>query len=258
MIHFLAGLAFIGAATHLGGCGPFRMAHALRAGEKLRVNWSRVSFTPRDLAVGMNVEREHRNITHCSPTMSAKIALAHLYERPDYYKLLKRHVEGLGEADLLRRYSTASKDLDEEQIEMMQAVGNLRRLKRDEERAEHLDRPLTRDQEIKNAEIRADNCFRVKHWAQKMRDSYKDVRSVTSHPAWGQTIRDVEDCRGDHEMDCDEDQHILWGARENIDRAHDRIRYARGLYEQHGCPAVAGSATTIPTSILGLGTMRKS
>lgn len=97
MFNLLAGIAFVGAASYLsGGCGPFRVHHAMRAGEKLRVNWSREKFTPRDLAIGMNVEREHRNITGCSPTMSAKIALAHLREKPNYYVLLRRHVDGLG------------------------------------------------------------------------------------------------------------------------------------------------------------------
>ena len=89
------GMLAIGVATALGRnyCGRFTKAHALRAAHKLRVNWSKVRFTPADLAHGMNVEREHRNITGCSPTMSAKIALAHFRERPDYYRRLSRYVE---------------------------------------------------------------------------------------------------------------------------------------------------------------------
>jgi hypothetical protein len=95
MIHALAGAVAIGVATALGRshCGPFHQAHALRAAHKLHVNWARARFTPADLAQGMNIEREHRNVTHCSPTLSAKIALAHLYEKPSYYRLLKKYVE---------------------------------------------------------------------------------------------------------------------------------------------------------------------
>jgi hypothetical protein len=78
--------------VELSGC-RFNAGHAKRAGHKLRVNFKKRGFTPSELAKGMNVEREHRNITHCNPTMTAKIALAHLYERPDYYKRLKK-VEG--------------------------------------------------------------------------------------------------------------------------------------------------------------------
>jgi hypothetical protein len=89
------GMLALGVATALGRnyCGRFTKAHALRAAHKLRVNWPKVRFTPADLAHGMTVEREHRNITGCSPTMSAKIALAHLRERPDYYRRLSRYVE---------------------------------------------------------------------------------------------------------------------------------------------------------------------
>lgn len=44
----------------------------------------------RDLARGMNVELEHRDVTGGDPTLSALIALAHLRERADYYALLAR------------------------------------------------------------------------------------------------------------------------------------------------------------------------
>lgn len=54
---------------------------------------SRERFTVADLKVGMNVEREHFDVTHCNRMLTAKIALAHLRERPDYYQRLKRYVE---------------------------------------------------------------------------------------------------------------------------------------------------------------------
>ena len=46
------------------------------------------------LLAGMNVEREHADVTRCSPLLSAKIAAAHLRERGDYYRRLARYVEG--------------------------------------------------------------------------------------------------------------------------------------------------------------------
>ena len=46
--------------------------------------------TLRDLARGMSAELEHRDVTGSDALLSAKIALAHLKERPDYYDLLAR------------------------------------------------------------------------------------------------------------------------------------------------------------------------
>jgi hypothetical protein len=71
-------------------CRRFTLAQARRV--QLHSPLAR-RFPARDLLVGMNVEREHGNITHCSPVLSAKIALAHLRERPDYYRRLLRYVE---------------------------------------------------------------------------------------------------------------------------------------------------------------------
>lgn len=48
-------------------------------------------FTPNDLLAGMNIELEHglidpnTNVTNNDPEMTAKIALAHLNEFPNYY-----------------------------------------------------------------------------------------------------------------------------------------------------------------------------
>jgi hypothetical protein len=72
-------------------CRAFTFAQARRAASRLGVD----GLVPlRTLRAGMNVEREHRDIGACrSPTMAARIALAHLRERPDYYARLKRYVE---------------------------------------------------------------------------------------------------------------------------------------------------------------------
>lgn len=42
------------------------------------------------LLEGMNVELEHVDVTGGNPSLSAKIALSHLREKPDYYIRLKK------------------------------------------------------------------------------------------------------------------------------------------------------------------------
>lgn len=71
--------------------GPaFTTAQAERAGRRLGVNYARLAITPMALRVGMNAERDHSNVTHGSPTTTAKLALAHMKEHPDYYARLKK------------------------------------------------------------------------------------------------------------------------------------------------------------------------
>jgi hypothetical protein len=58
--------------------------------ENIGVDLSKEKFTLSDINRGAIVEEEHGmrpdlNITNSNPIMSAKIALAHLYEREDYY-----------------------------------------------------------------------------------------------------------------------------------------------------------------------------
>ena len=50
--------------------------------------------TVEDLLAGMQVEREHGDVTCCDAVLTAKIAAAHLRERLDYYPRLRRYVEG--------------------------------------------------------------------------------------------------------------------------------------------------------------------
>jgi hypothetical protein len=42
---------------------------------------------------GLNVEREHGDITCCDPKLTGFIVKAHLTERTDYYERLKKYVE---------------------------------------------------------------------------------------------------------------------------------------------------------------------
>lgn len=70
---------------------------------------------------GLNIEMEHSDITHGDPVMTAKIALAHLKEMPDYYSRLER-MEGTGiYRDLANAYrakicGTASRPLYDGEI----------------------------------------------------------------------------------------------------------------------------------------------
>jgi hypothetical protein len=53
-----------------------------------------------EFKIGMEVEREHDDVTNGDKTMTAKIALAHLRELPDYYTRLKK-MEGSKNEDRL-------------------------------------------------------------------------------------------------------------------------------------------------------------
>ena len=67
---------------------------ALRVGNKLSVNFEAIDVET--LQAGINVEMEHgnrrgkTNVTNNSILLSAKIALAHLEEFPDYYEALEK------------------------------------------------------------------------------------------------------------------------------------------------------------------------
>lgn len=63
------------------------------AATKLAAKMKRCGVTKAQLREGMKVELEHRDVTHGAIEKTARIALAHLCERKDYYKLLKRYVE---------------------------------------------------------------------------------------------------------------------------------------------------------------------
>ncbi len=67
-------------------------AHA--AGERIGVEWVASPFDVEQFRMGMDVELEHgtqdlkTNVTDDDVTVTAKIALAHLNEFPDYYSRL--------------------------------------------------------------------------------------------------------------------------------------------------------------------------
>lgn len=81
----------------------FTQEDAKRLGDQLGVNWSEVDI--QQLTMGLNVELEHgtrysdTNVTDDDEIITAKIALAHLKELPDYYTKLAQ-MEGEGDKSL--------------------------------------------------------------------------------------------------------------------------------------------------------------
>lgn len=80
-------------ARHKENSVRFSVEDAKRIGKELGCTFAR--FSPEDLVEGMNHELEHGTSagnldeTHDNPDETAKIALVHLYEDPEYYKKLE-------------------------------------------------------------------------------------------------------------------------------------------------------------------------
>ena len=71
----------------------FSKKRARKVGKLLGINWDKIDFE--QFYMGINVELEHgtrfgyiTNVTNDSPILSGRIALAHLFEIPDYYTRL--------------------------------------------------------------------------------------------------------------------------------------------------------------------------
>jgi hypothetical protein len=73
--------------------GRIPLDTAKRAMKRLPAKTRACGFSPAALREGMEIEREHRDVTKGRVLDTAKVAAAHLCERPDYYKRLKRYVE---------------------------------------------------------------------------------------------------------------------------------------------------------------------
>lgn len=69
----------------------FSEEDALQYGAAIGIDWATAPFDAAQFAAGMNVELEHgardaqTDVTGDDPTLTAKIAYAHLKELPDYY-----------------------------------------------------------------------------------------------------------------------------------------------------------------------------
>ena len=74
----------------------FTTEEARRIGEEIGIEWISSPFDVEQFRMGMDVELEHglhdllTNVTGDEPTVTGKIALAHLKEFPDYYTRLAR------------------------------------------------------------------------------------------------------------------------------------------------------------------------
>jgi hypothetical protein len=89
----------------------FTADEARAAGEAIGVDWGTAPFDLEQFRMGMDVELEHglhdtaTNVTDDDPIFTAKIALAHLNEFPDYYTRLAR-MEAEAEAEQGERGET--------------------------------------------------------------------------------------------------------------------------------------------------------
>jgi hypothetical protein len=77
----------------------FTAEEARRYGEVVGIDWASAPFSVEEFRSGMNVELEHglhdvlTNVSDDDPHVTAKIALAHLNEFPDYYTRPERMEE---------------------------------------------------------------------------------------------------------------------------------------------------------------------
>jgi hypothetical protein len=77
----------------------FTAEEARRFGEEIGIDWASSPFDVDQFRIGMNVELEHglndllTNVNDDDPHVTAKIALGHLNEFPDYYTRLERMEE---------------------------------------------------------------------------------------------------------------------------------------------------------------------
>lgn len=74
----------------------FTPEEALEIGVRIGIDWERGDVDPEQFRMGLAVELEHgtqdpsTDVTHDNEIVTAKIALAHLREIPDYYTRLSR------------------------------------------------------------------------------------------------------------------------------------------------------------------------
>jgi hypothetical protein len=95
----------------MGVTRRFTAEEARRIGEAIGVDWSNSPFDVEQFRMGLEVELEHgqrdprTDVTHDDPILTGKIALAHLYEFPDYYTRLDKMEEEAKQAHPGRRES---------------------------------------------------------------------------------------------------------------------------------------------------------
>ena len=83
----------------MGNRTSFTAEEARRVGEEIGIDWATAPFDVEQFRSGMDVELEHglhdpaTNVTDNEPSVTGRIALAHLNEFPDYYTRLERMEE---------------------------------------------------------------------------------------------------------------------------------------------------------------------
>jgi hypothetical protein len=83
-------VAGFGALPKKGRIPASAVDYAMR---KLAKQVEKCGITKAQMREGMSIEREHGDVTKRTIEKTARIAAAHICERPDYYKRLKRYVE---------------------------------------------------------------------------------------------------------------------------------------------------------------------
>ena len=89
----------------MGNRRSFTAEEARRVGEEIGIDWATAPFDVEQFRIGMDVELEHglhdpaTNVTNDEPSVTGRIALAHLNEFPDYYTRLERMEEEARRAD---------------------------------------------------------------------------------------------------------------------------------------------------------------
>ena len=89
----------------MGNRRSFTAEEARRVGEEIGIDWDTAPFDVEQFRIGMDVELEHglhdpaTNVTDDDPSVTGKIALAHLNEFPDYYTRLEKMEEEAKRAD---------------------------------------------------------------------------------------------------------------------------------------------------------------
>lgn len=80
----------------MSGSNPFSVGQARELGIQLGIDWDSSRFDVEQFRMGLGVELEHgrqdvaTNVSDDDEVMTAKIALAHLNEFPDYYTRLAK------------------------------------------------------------------------------------------------------------------------------------------------------------------------
>jgi len=89
----------------MGNRRSFTAEEARRVGEEIGIDWATAPFDVEQFRIGMDVELEHglhdpaTNVTDDEPSITGRIALAHLNEFPDYYTRLEKMEEEAKRAD---------------------------------------------------------------------------------------------------------------------------------------------------------------